>query len=73
MEPQPDPLTYRPSTDPALEPAPPAARSLRTWLVLCVVWLIGTGVWALYLALIVWVVFRLFGTTAPSSGSSSSP
>jgi len=67
MDPHPDTLAYRPPAEGARDepPPPPPRRTLRTWLALWTVWLVGLAVWAFYLALIAWLVFRLFGT-APS-------
>ena len=55
------PLPYRPKADAVADDAREARRSVRTWLVLCVVWAVGLAVWAAYLALILFVVVKVFG------------
>ena len=45
---------YRPSPDPTLPRTP------GTWIMLLMVWTLGLGVWALYLALIGYLVVTVF-------------
>ena len=54
----PNPLQYRSGGD-AEEDARTVHRSVRTWLMLCVVWAVGLAVWAVYLAVIAVVVIRV--------------
>ena len=53
-----DPIPYRSGRDAAGEPKI-VPRSLRTWLLMSVVWLVGLGVWVVYLAAIGFLVFRV--------------
>ena len=46
------------------EPAPAPRRTMRTWLTLFAVWVIGLAVWVLYLIGIGVVLFRLMGGDA---------
>ncbi|MEO6434686.1 MAG: hypothetical protein ABIP55_02850 [Tepidisphaeraceae bacterium] len=51
--------------DPPLQYADPAARSpgsgrtLSTWLLLVMVWIVGLVVWTIYLVAILYVLFKL--------------
>ena len=56
----PSPLQYR-STDDAAEDARTMRRSLQTWALLCLVWVVGLAVWIVYLAVIAVVVIRVIG------------
>ena len=53
------PLTYRSKGDAIAEDVEAMRRSFGTWVVLCAVWVVGLGVWAGYLALIAFVIFRV--------------
>lgn len=61
MAPDDGSLPYRSPSDPDLPQAAPAARSFQTWLLLLIVWLVGLGVWALYIAVLLFLFFRVFG------------
>ena len=52
----PNPLQYRSGGGDAEEDTRTMRRSVRTWLLLCVVWAVGLAVWAVYLAIIAVVV-----------------
>lgn len=54
-------LDYRAGSDAAADDARVTGRSWRTWVVLCAVWLIGLGVWAVYLAALGYAVVLLLG------------
>jgi len=51
-------LDYRSGNDARLDDVRAMRRSVRTWAVLTVVWLIGLAVWATYLACIGYVFLR---------------
>ena len=53
------PLPYRSGGDALADDVREMRRSLRTWVVLCAVWAVGLVVWAGYLALIAFVLFRV--------------
>ena len=38
----------------------PIHRPLRKWVILWLAWLVGMGVWGLYLAMIFVLIYRLF-------------
>ena len=57
-DPQSKPLGYRSGTDAAGDEARTLRRSLRTWLMLVVVWAVGLCVWVVYLAAIGYLVIR---------------
>ena len=59
MPDDPNPLTYRSKGDAIAEDVETMRRSLRTWVVLCAVWSVGLVVWAGYLALVAFVLFRV--------------
>jgi hypothetical protein len=61
MEPPPPPdrLDYRSGSDTLADEAAAMHRSVRTWLVLSVVWVIGVCVWVVYLAAIGYAVVRV--------------
>jgi hypothetical protein len=50
----PDPVDYR---DPTTE-LPHPRRSPGLWMVLVIIWIVGIGIWGLYLALIGFLVLR---------------
>jgi hypothetical protein len=54
-----NPLAYRSKGDAADDDVQTMHRSLRTWVLLCVVWGVGLVVWAGYLALVAFLVLRL--------------
>ena len=54
-------LEYRSGRDAASDDALAMRRSLRTWAVLSAVWTVGVGVWAVYLAIVAFLVLRLLG------------
>ena len=53
------PLPYRSKGDAVADDLETMHRSLRTWALLCAVWVVGLIVWAGYLALIAFLVFRV--------------
>ena len=55
----PNQLAYRSKGDALAEDVDAMRRSFRTWVLLCAVWAVGLVVWAGYLALIAFVVFRV--------------
>jgi hypothetical protein len=56
---EPNPLPYRSRGDAIADDVQTMRRSVRTWVVLCAVWAVGLVVWAGYLALIGFVIFRV--------------
>ena len=54
-----NPLGYRSKGDAVVDDVRTMHRSLRTWVLLCVVWAVGLVVWAGYLALVAYLVLRL--------------
>jgi hypothetical protein len=44
------------------EVAPATRRSAGKWVILLIAWVVGLGVWAVYIGMIVALVFRWFGT-----------
>ena len=52
-------LDYRSGRDTADDDARAMRRSLRTWALLTAVWVVGVGVWIVYLVVIGAVVLRL--------------
>jgi hypothetical protein len=54
-----DPLPYRSGRDAARGEPKIVPRSLRTWLLMSVVWVVGLGVWVVYLVAIGFLVFRV--------------
>ena len=54
-----NPLGYRSKGDAVVDDVRTMRRSLRTWVLLCVVWAVGLVVWAGYLALVAYLVLRL--------------
>ena len=59
MPDDPNPLTYRSKGDAIAEDVESMRRSFGTWAVLCGVWSVGLIVWAGYLALIAFLIFRV--------------
>ena len=59
--PSPDPsrLDYRSGRDTAADDARAMRRSVRTWILLSAVWLVGVAVWVVYLVAIGVIVLRL--------------
>jgi len=53
------PLPYRSKGDAIAEDVREMRRSVRTWVLLCLVWAGGLIVWAGYLALIAFLIFRV--------------
>jgi hypothetical protein len=54
-----NPLTYRSKGDAIAEDVEAMRRSFGTWVVLCAVWVVGLVVWAGYLALVAFLIFRV--------------
>jgi hypothetical protein len=54
-----NPLPYRSGTDAAADDARAMRRSLKTWTILCLVWVVGLGVWAAYLVALGYLVLRV--------------
>ena len=54
-------LDYRSGRDAAADDARAVRRSLKTWAVLLVAWVVGLGVWVFYLAALGYIVIRLLG------------
>ena len=52
-------LGYRSRGDAAGDDARAMRRSVRTWVVVCVVWLVGLAVWAVYLGAIAYAFFKV--------------
>ena len=52
-------LDYRSGADAAIDEARAVHRSIRTWLILLVVWVVGIGVWVVYLAALGYLAVRL--------------
>jgi hypothetical protein len=52
-------LDYRSGRDTAADDARAMRRSLRTWTLLTAVWVVGVGVWIVYLVVIGVIVLRL--------------
>ena len=61
MPADPNPLNYRPKAEADHEAALATRRTLRTWLILSLVWAVGLVVWVVYLALIGMLVARMEG------------
>lgn len=59
MSTDPNPLAYRSKGDAVEDDVRTMRRSLRTWVLLCLVWAAGLVVWSGYLALIVIGVLRV--------------
>ena len=59
QDPASKPIPYRSGRDPASGDPMIVPRSLRTWLLMSVVWLVGLAVWVVYLVSIGFVVFRV--------------
>ena len=53
------PLPYRSKGDAIAEDVREMRRSVRTWVLLCLVWAGGLIVWAAYVALIAFLIFRV--------------
>ena len=56
------PLSYRNGPEARTDYVSGEQRSVRQWLLLCVVWVVGLGVWGVYIAMIIVLVFRWLGT-----------
>ena len=54
-------LDYRSGRDAAGDDARVMRRSVRTWLVLTAVWVVGLCVWVFYLAALGYLVVRVLG------------
>ena len=54
-------LDYRSGRDAVDDDAKAMRRSLRTWLVLAVVWVVGLAVWVIYLGALGYLVLRVLG------------
>jgi hypothetical protein len=54
-----NPLGYRSKGEAVADDVQTMRRSLRTWVLLSVVWVVGLVVWAGYLALVAYLVLRL--------------
>ena len=54
-----NPLAYRSKGDAIADDVQTMRRSFRTWVILLVIWMVGLVVWAGYLAVIAFLVFRL--------------
>lgn len=54
-------LDYRAGRDAAADDARTVRRSFRTWVILGAIWLVGLGVWAVYLAALGYAVVMLLG------------
>jgi uncharacterized membrane protein YccC len=52
-------LGYRSRSDAVSDDVRAMRRSLRTWVVVCVVWLVGLAVWAVYLGAIAYAFFKI--------------
>ena len=52
-------LDYRSGRDTAADDSRAMRRSLRTWTLLTAVWVVGVGVWIVYLVVIGAIVLRL--------------
>ena len=59
MPDEPNPLAYRSKGDALTDDARTMRRSFRTWVILLGVWGVGLVVWAGYLAVIAFLVFRV--------------
>ena len=61
MDPRPNTpdLNYRAGADANHDPGVAAPRTLRTWLALWAVWLVGLAAWAVYLSVLAVVLFKL--------------
>lgn len=35
-------------------------RPLRAWILLFLVWIVGLAIWAVYIAMIIWIFYRWF-------------
>jgi hypothetical protein len=57
--PPPDRLDYRSGRDTVADEAAAMHRSVRTWLILSAVWLLGVCVWVVYLGAIGYAVVRV--------------
>jgi hypothetical protein len=65
-DPPSSPLSYRSGPEARGDYVTSEHRSVRKWLILSIVWIVGLGVWGLYIAMIIVLFFRWFG--APSRG-----
>ena len=52
-------LGYRSGSDAAGDDVRAMRRSVRTWLVVCLVWLVGLAVWVVYLGAIAYAFFKV--------------
>ena len=59
MQEEPNPLAYRSKGDALSDDVRGMRRSFRTWVILLGVWVVGLVVWAGYLAMIAFLVFRI--------------
>jgi hypothetical protein len=57
--PAPDRLDYRSGRDTLADEAAAMHRSVRTWFILSVVWVVGVCVWVVYLGAIGYAVVRV--------------
>jgi hypothetical protein len=55
------PLSYRSGPEARADYVTADHRSARKWVMLCIVWIVGLGVWGLYIAMIILLVYRWFG------------
>lgn len=59
MSHDPTQLGYRSRGDAAGDDVVAMRRSVRTWVVVCLVWLVGLAVWVIYLGAIVYAFFKV--------------
>jgi len=52
-------LGYRSRNDAVVDDVRAMRRSVRTWLVVCLVWLVGLAVWLVYLGAIAYAFFKV--------------
>jgi hypothetical protein len=55
------PLSYRTGVEAQADYVTPDRRSARNWILLAIVWIVGLGIWGLYIAMIVVLVYRWLG------------
>ncbi len=48
-----------PPIDPALSDPPRPRRSIATWIMLLIVWIVGLVMWSLYLGLAIYILYRI--------------